>query len=234
MNPKDRKLFFKESREKLTVGQMANLLGVGVPTVRKYERELGKCLGEQEREVEPQELLQAEKRVRKLTESEKSNRRKVRHLEDENEKLTKELEATVFLKKHINTFTILHRESKKDSSATAVALLSDWHIEERVNSEQVSFLNQYSLALAKKRAENVFVNILKLVEKERTTVAITEMVVYLLGDFISNDIHDELMENTELLPIDAIIEAQRLVVSGLNYLIKHSKCSITVVCHSGN
>ena len=234
MKPKERKQFFKENHEKLTAPQMAEVLGVQPQTIRKYEQEFGACKAEHEREAEPKEILFAERKARKLTESDKANKKKIRVLADENDKLAKELEAIMFLKENIASYNIPLRQSKKDSSATAVALISDWHIEERVKPDHISFLNEYTVAIARTRAESVFVNVLKLLEKERTTVGISELVVYLLGDYISNDIHDELMENTELLPIDAIIEAQRLLVSGLDYLLKHSKCTLTVVCHSGN
>jgi len=44
MKPTQRKEFFQENREKLTAGQMASVLGVGLPTIRNYEKEFGQCL----------------------------------------------------------------------------------------------------------------------------------------------------------------------------------------------
>jgi len=212
---------------------MASVLGVGLPTIRNYEREFGSCLSVIA-EAEPETLVKTERKARKLAESSKEDKKKLRYLEAENERLEREVEAAIALHEHSSAYTIPHVASKKNSEATAVALLSDHHIEERVDPSQISEMNEYTIAIARQRVERVFVNTLKVLEKERATANIRDLVVYLLGDFISNDIHDELMENTELLPIDAILEAQRLIISGVLYLLAHSKCNLTIVCHSGN
>lgn len=44
MKPREREAVFKAEREKLTREEMAEHLGVGIPTVRNYEKKWGKCV----------------------------------------------------------------------------------------------------------------------------------------------------------------------------------------------
>jgi hypothetical protein len=121
-----------------------------------------------------------------------------------------------------------------DTESVAVVLASDWHIEERVRPEVVNGLNNFSVNIARKRAEQFFQNTLKLVEKERYATKIDTLVLALLGDFISGNIHEELLENCELQPIDAMIEAENMILSGIQYLLDNSDLRLIIPCHVGN
>jgi hypothetical protein len=60
------------------------------------------------------------------------------------------------------------------------------------------------------------------------------MVMGLLGDFITNDIHDEFPENNQLLPMDAMLEVEGWLISGIRFLLDESDLNLTFPCHSGN
>lgn len=122
-----------------------------------------------------------------------------------------------------------------DSEATAVVLLSDWHIEERVDLAMLDGLNEYTPEIAKRTAHNIFQNIVRLTRKERGAVAIEELVLWLGGDFITGWIHDELVESNYLSPTEATALAKRLLYAGLKFLLEHGGFKrISVVCNPGN
>lgn len=136
--------------------------------------------------------------------------------------------------KGVETFKIAPREGSGTSEATAVIVASDWHIEERVKPGTVSGLNEHTLEISKARSTKFFQNSLRLVRLLQQDARIDNAVMPLLGDFISNDIHDEFPENNELQPMLAIEEVQNRIASGIEFLLDHSKLALTFPCHSGN
>jgi len=162
------------------------------------------------------------------------SKKQVQFLIDERDRLQKELAASLEIKKGIRPFSINHVVSKKDSEAVAVVLASDWHIEEEVKANTVNNLNSYTIAVAERRATEFFQNTLKLVQTQQHAVKIDTLVLALLGDVISSSIHDALLEINQLRPIEAIIMAENLIISGINYLLKNSKLNLIIPCHVGN
>jgi len=119
------------------------------------------------------------------------------------------------------------------SEGTVVAVASDWHIEETVGPE-VSGLNTYNLEIAEARATQFFQSALRLTQLLQQDIRVDNMLLALLGDFISNDIHDDLVEQNSLAPMHAIALAQNSIASGIEFLLNHSKLTLTIPCHSGN
>ncbi len=148
--------------------------------------------------------------------------------------LQKKNEIASQIKQGTQTAEIVLRTSSKKSEATAVLLASDWHVEEGVNPEKVNNLNSYNLEIAEKRSQYFFKNGLKLVKIQNKDIEIKTVIIGLLGDFISGNIHEELLESCLLRPIDAILFAQKLIISGLEYILKNSKYEIIVPCVVGN
>ena len=136
--------------------------------------------------------------------------------------------------KPISTFKISPQKSLGLGEAVAVVLASDHHIEERVKPEEVNGRNEHSLAISKRRQEEFFQGALRLTEICGRDVKINTMVLALLGDFITNDIHDEMPELNELEPVHAIIECQNRLASGIEFLLKNSELNLVIPCHSGN
>jgi hypothetical protein len=136
--------------------------------------------------------------------------------------------------KDIDTFEIVPREGTGTSEATCVWVASDWHVEERVDPKTINGLNEYSLAIAKNRAVQFFQNGLRLTDLLAQDVKIHTVVLALLGDFISNDIHDEFPEINETQPMHAIGAVQEFIASGIQYVLDHSAYQLVIPCHSGN
>ena len=131
---------------------------------------------------------------------------------------------------------ILPRKSSGESYSVAVVVFSDWHIEEPVSPDDVSGVNEFNLEIAEKRVIRAWQSALRLYEKESKETEIKEVIVALLGDFITNRIHEDLAESNLLQPTDAMYKAQGLIISGLKFLLENlpKDVKLTVVCHSGN
>lgn len=181
----------------------------------------------QKRSVEGDVALHREKK--KATVERKQNKQ----LLAEVERLRDEVEAFEKIKP-VNTFTIKPKVSTKGNEATVVVLASDWHIEERVDPETVNDLNSHGLDIARKRAVEFFQATLRLTQILQKDVEINTMILALLGDFITGDIHEEMMETAEIEPALAIIEAQKMLTSGIQFLLDNSELDLVIPCHSGN
>ncbi len=134
------------------------------------------------------------------------------------------------------TYTIKPRKGSGTSEATPIIVASDWHIEEIVRPAQVAGLNAFTLAIAEERVTRFFRAALNLIQNHLNPgVEIHSVVLALLGDFITNDIHDaENAESNALLPIDAIIRVQGWLMGGIQYLLDHSPYDFTIPCKVGN
>lgn len=148
--------------------------------------------------------------------------------------LEQERDAIAILAKTNTSHKIEPMFSSGTGEATAVIMASDWHSEERVRPETVNGKNNFTLEIATKRANELFANSVKLLRKEQSVIRINEIVLWLGGDFISGNIHDELLETCVLRPVDAALYAKNLIVSGINHLLETTKCNLTVVCSPGN
>jgi hypothetical protein len=120
------------------------------------------------------------------------------------------------------------------SESTAVLVGSDRHLEENIDKEQINWLNEFNLDIAEERAKSFFSNGLKLVDMLAPEERIREVVFALLWDFISGYIHDELKENNNLSPTQAILLFKRLVIAGIDHFLENSEYNMTVVTAFGN
>ena len=147
----------------------------------------------------------------------------------------RELEASKVLRATPrNIIEIKPKLGKNKGESVAVVLASDWHIEEQVKSESVNGRNFYNLEIARARATEFFQNTITLIKKEQQAVHIDTLVLVLLGDFISGNIHEELLANCELPPAKALMEATNMLVSGIEAILKQTKLNLVIPCHVGN
>lgn len=138
------------------------------------------------------------------------------------------------LKRQIDTFTIKPVTGTGTGEATPVLVASDWHAEETVGAE-VGRLNRSNPTIIQKRATKFFASGLRLIRLLQQDVRIDSMVLALLGDFITGNIHgEENAEKNAMQPMHALVFAQGLIVSGIDFLLNNSKLKLVVPCHSGN
>lgn len=148
--------------------------------------------------------------------------------------MERERDAYLKLQEKPEKIIITSKESKGTSEVTPIIVASDWHIEERVKSSTVNGLNSFNLKTAEQRSVNFFRNASKLIKIQENSSKVNTVILALLGDFISGSIHDELMENNQLQPADAIWKAQSFISSGIEFLLKQNNHELIIPCHSGN
>jgi len=124
------------------------------------------------------------------------------------------------------------REGKRP--AVAVALLSDVHAEERVD-ETDAIPNRYNLAIAERRVARFFAGVVWLTQTAGATFDIGTLVLWLGGDFISGDIHDELLERCEVPPGEAMLTVRAWLAAGISRTLRDLPgVAIRVPCSVGN
>jgi hypothetical protein len=134
--------------------------------------------------------------------------------------------------KHIRP---IEAEKGSETEAVAVALASDWHVEEVVRGESVNGLNEFNLGIAEKRIAKFFDGIKRLTEIEREGVEINTLILWLGGDFMSGYIHEELQESNELSPVQTIVWLRDRMLAGIQELQdKGGFNRIVVPCCYGN
>jgi len=149
--------------------------------------------------------------------------------------LERTVEAYTALAEDTTACTITPDTTPSHGEATAIAIASDWHVEEVVDPKTVQGRNKYNPKIAKDRAQRFFQKIVRMTDKERKDVTINNLILHLGGDFISGNIHDELLESCAMRPVEAVLYAQELLSGGLGFLEEHGKFKrIVVVCSHGN
>lgn len=153
--------------------------------------------------------------------------------------LITELEKQLEIKKGLDANPIVLSKIKPalssgDNEATAVMLLSDWHWEEIVKPASVNHLNEFNKKLADSRSEVLFQTIVKYINIHKRETNLNNLILALLGDFVSGGIHDELMEGNRLLPGEAIWEVQNRIASGIQFILDNTDVNLTIPCSSGN
>ena len=94
----------------------------------------------------------------------------------------------------------------KKSSAIAVAMLSDTHWDEVVKPEEVDFVNKYDRDIAEKRLRRFVEKTIALARDYISgPVEITGLTLFLGGDMVSGDIHEELTESNEGTMLETVV-----------------------------
>lgn len=121
------------------------------------------------------------------------------------------------------------------ASGVAHLIASDWHVEEKVDSAVVDGMNEFNPDIAQMRAEKFFSNGLKRIDKHRRDLSISTMVLWLLGDFITGYIHEELEEENFLSPTEASLLAEGMLIDGIKFFLsKGGFEKIVIPCCRGN
>lgn len=121
----------------------------------------------------------------------------------------------------------------EDGEATMVAVASDWHVEENVDPRTVNGLNSFNLAIAEKRIQAFWRNVVKITETQRHSCKIDRLMLVFGGDFMSGFIHDELKETNELSPTETVLWLMDQLTGGIDFLSKHFN-ELVIPCCYGN
>lgn len=147
-------------------------------------------------------------------------RAQVAALVAENERLAGDLEGALHLQVPPPPVQFVAREYHR-SEAIPLILASDWHVEEVVDLEKVSGLNEYNPDIARRRAENFFRNACQLVRRDAKDSEIRRVILAVLGDTFTGSIHPELVEVNAMGPSEAARFAQSLLAGGFRFMLEH-------------
>ena len=179
--------------------------------------------------------LAADRRARRVQRDHQVLNARYKHLLDVIELVEEQRDEAIGLRDAPrNPIVIVPKSRTGKSEAVAVAVASDWHIEEPVEPSSVNGMNEFNLEIAEARAEMFFERTLRLVKKERQDVKIHTLVLGLLGDFITGNIHEEMLVTNLLKPMDAMLKARDMLEGGIRFLLENSDLNIVCVCCVGN
>lgn len=122
----------------------------------------------------------------------------------------------------------------RNSPGVPNILVSDWHGGEIVNPKEIYNVNKYNLDIMEKRAKTFMettINILK--HNDNLNPVYPGIVVSILGDMISGDIHEELKETNAMPSIPTVIYMSNILIECLDILIKEFG-NVLVPCVTGN
>lgn len=112
--------------------------------------------------------------------------------------------------------------SKRVEEAVAVQLLSDLHLEEKVDPAEVNGINEFDLTIAARRMEYLAIGTAWMLnlsrEKEGVGYRIRDLLIACLGDVITNLLRSEDCGNF-LGPFEAAIFAEEQLVRYVRYIL---------------
>ena len=126
-------------------------------------------------------------------------------------------------------------DAPKSSGAPGVPTLqlSDLHWGERVDPKQIGGVNEFNLTIARRRLETVVRGAVKLARILSPEMRYPGIVVQLLGDMISGNIHEELQATNEINTMPTVLDLYRAIVPALR-LLADTFGHVFVPCVTGN
>ena len=153
------------------------------------------------------------------------------------EELDSQLDVLSILKEQQpsnKTYSVVAKKDKADE-ATAVLVVSDWHVEETVDPKTVSELNSFNLEVADRRIEKLTQSALRLTEIERGGTDVPVLVLALLGDLMTGYIHEELREENSLSPTQTLLWLRERVTRMIRTIRDQGNFrEIIIPCSYGN
>jgi predicted phosphodiesterase len=99
-----------------------------------------------------------------------------------------------------------------------VAIFSDWHLGETVNPREIHHVNEFNVRIARARVHELVERVVHLSKNYMGGQKVPGIVVPLLGDFVSGELHAELEATDELSVLQSIPEAVGLLEWALKSL----------------
>ncbi len=124
-------------------------------------------------------------------------------------------------------------KKSKRHRATAVLMLSDLHLDEVVDLDEMDGMNEYNRQIAEARFAHVINSTIRLTRDYVAGVDFDGIMVAILGDIITGDIHDELAKTNEGPVPATIVHWVPILASGLRELADHFG-KVFVPCIAGN
>lgn len=124
--------------------------------------------------------------------------------------------------------------SKSKSKVAAVLKFSDWHIGEVISSEEVEGFNEFNYAIACQRVDRIVNRFVRWVNLNRSQYDVDEIVVFCEGDYVSGDIHHELIATNEFPLPEQAAKAGRLMGEALLTISEHTDNMVVYMVGADN
>ena len=98
---------------------------------------------------------------------------------------------------------------------TPVLCFADWHVGEVVKSAETGGVNAFNSTILERRVKRVLDTAISLAQNHMVNPHYPEIVVPLLGDFVTGEIHDELARTNDLGVFPSILRAADLLTNAL-------------------
>ena len=122
-------------------------------------------------------------------------------------------------------------KAKRGSEAIVCTLLSDAHFDEVVNPDEVNGMNAYDRRIATLRLRRFFDKVASLPTQYLNGPSYKGVVVFMGGDMLSGDIHDELAQTNESTPMGTCLYWSEQIGAGLRMLSEvYPKVHVVSVC----
>lgn len=122
---------------------------------------------------------------------------------------------------------------KAGAPGVPTIMLSDLHWGERVKKEQVGGVNEFNLAIARRRLQNVIQTTISLSRILDPEMRYPGIVMPLGGDMIGGNIHDELAATNEINTMPTLLDLYRHLVPAIE-LCADVFGNVLLPCVSGN
>lgn len=126
------------------------------------------------------------------------------------------------------------RKKRREHHATPILMLSDLHLDEVVDLEEMDGVNEYSRAIAERRLTRTVEGAITLLKHYVAGVTVDGVLVALLGDIITGAIHDELVATNEAPPAASIAYWVPVLASALVFLADELDVPVHVAPVDGN
>ncbi len=113
--------------------------------------------------------------------------------------------------------TWLIKEGRAGSRGMPVALWSDWHYGEYISEVEMSGVNSFDKTIAKRRVKRLVETTIDLAFNHmgRSKISYPGIVIWLGGDLLGGDIHDELMKTNDRTTQQAIEDLIDMIIAAL-------------------
>ncbi len=125
------------------------------------------------------------------------------------------------------------RLNKAKSSGIPCAHWSDWHHGEMVHKGEMGGANFFNRAVSKKRVKKLVETTIDLAKNHMTQPKYPGAVVFLGGDFITGDIHDDLATTNDGSVQESLLEVEEMLIWGLEEMAS-AFGKLLVPCVVGN
>ena len=109
----------------------------------------------------------------------------------------------------------------------------DTHYDEVVDPAQINYVNAYNREIATLRTRKFFENVIRMSRDYIDGITVEGLVLPLLGDMVTGNIHDELRETNEDTIINTCLYYSDLIVAGIEMMLDHYD-KIFIPCVVGN